>query len=89
MILPYASQHFMFFIHVRLLLERLWCKREWPTVPRDHTKFWIPTNQRRQMLDPPIRSVGKRLLELSTLLHYSLSDLSFARNTLGHLGGIR
>ena len=25
--------------------------REWPTA-RDHTKFWIPTNQRRQKLDP-------------------------------------
>jgi len=49
--------------------------REWPTVQPDQTKFWIPTNQRGQKLDPNQSDQWNPngLLELATLCYTTVS----------------
>jgi len=56
--------------------------REWPTVPRDHTKYWIPTNQRRQKLDPnqSDRWNSKGPSELATLRYITVSLMKPEQN---------
>jgi len=73
------------------LLERLWCIREWPTVPRDHIKFWILTNQRRQNLDPNQSDLwnSKGPLELATLCYTTVSLLRTLYSLPARLTGLK